>query len=175
MLDRAADIGAEYVLYAPSDSNLSRREESVDDWSWEHVLWFGLGQKIRKGEWNPRTSPVPPSVQEMLDYATSKRLGLLAYVYPVLPFSQDPAWLVPGRRPGTQAANLGFRSLQDWLIDELVAFHDRLGIAGYAFDYTFLTFSGPSRYAQWWGWRRVMETLRRRIPDIVIDGRQAYQ
>ena len=175
LLDRAADVGAEYVLYAPSDSALARREESVDDWSWEHVLWLGLGQQIRKGEWDPKTSPIPPSVQEMLDYAKSKRLGLLAYVYPVLPFSQNRAWLVPGRRPGTQAANLGFRSLQDWLIDELVAFHDRLGIAGYAFDYTFLNYKGPSAYAQWWGWRRVMETLRRRIPDIVIDGRQAYQ
>ncbi len=175
LLDRAADVGAEYVLYAPSDSALSRREESVDDWSWEHVLWLGLGQQIRKGEWNPRTSPMPPSVQEMLDYAKAKHLGLLAYVYPVLPFSQNPAWLVPGRRPDRQNASLGFRSLQDWLIDELVAFHDRTGIAGYALDHTFLNYSGPSRYAQWWGWRRVMETLRRRIPDIVIDGRQAYQ
>jgi len=62
----------------------------------------------------------------------------------------------------------------DWLIDTLVAFHRRTGISGYAFDHTFLGFDGPSGYAQWWGWRRVMETLRERIPDIVIDGRQAY-
>ncbi len=71
-------------------------------------------------------------------------------------------------------ASLGSRALQDWLIRELVAFHDRTGIAGYSFDHTFLTFQGTSRYAQWWGWRRVMEELRRRIPDIVIDGRQQY-
>jgi hypothetical protein len=175
VLDQASASGAQYVLYAPSNSALSRREESVDDWSWEHVLWLGLGQKIRRGEWNPRTSPIPASVQEMVDYARGKQLGLLAYVYPVLPFSQNPEWLVPARNnPNKRAASLGNRALQDWLIEELVAFHDRTGIAGYAFDHTFLTYEGTSRYAQWWGWRRVMETLRQRIPDIVIDGRQAH-
>ena len=175
VFDQAAASGAQYVLYAPSNSALSRREESIDDWSWEHVLWLGLGQKIRRNEWNPRTSPVPPSVQEMVDYAGSKRLKLLAYVYPVLPFAQNPEWLVPARANSTRkAAILSNRALQDWLIEELVAFHQRTGIAGYAFDHTFLTYEGASRYAQWWGWRRVMEELRRRIPDIVIDGRQAY-
>src|SRR5947208_740548 len=39
LLDRAAGLGAEYVVFAPSNSALSRREESVDDWSWEHGLW----------------------------------------------------------------------------------------------------------------------------------------
>ena len=174
VIDQAAALGSEYVLYAPSNSALSRREESVDDWSWEHVLWLGLGQKIRKDEWNPRTSPIPPSVSEMLDYARGKRVGLFAYVYPVLPFSQNPEWVVPARDPKRKAASLANRALQDWLIDELVAFHRRTGIAGYAFDHTFLNFEGSSRYAQWSGWRRVMEELRRRVPDIVIDGRQAY-
>jgi hypothetical protein len=175
LIDQAASLGAQYVLYAPSNSALSRREESVDDWSWEHVLWLGLGQKIRKNEWDPRTSPIPPSVQEMLDYSRGKKVGLLAYVYPVLPFAQNPEWLVPARSdPKRRAATLANRALQDWLIDELVAFHRRTGIAGYAFDHTFLTFEGSSRYAQWWGRRRVMEELRRRVPDIVIDGRQAY-
>lgn len=175
VFDQAAASGAQYVLYAPSNSLLSRREESVDDWSWEHVLWLGLGQKIRKGEWDPKTSPVPPSVREMVDYASERKLKLLAYVYPVLPFSQNPAWLVPSRSdPRKKAASLGSRALQDWLIDELVAFHDRTGVAGFSFDHTFLTFDGTSRYAQWWGWRRVMEELRRRIPDVVIDGRQQY-
>jgi hypothetical protein len=96
-------------------------------------------------------------------------------VYPVLPFSQNPEWLVPSRNdPRRKSASLANRALQDWLIDELAAFHRRTGIAGYAFDHTFLTFEGSSRYAQWRGWRRVMEELRRRVPDIVIDGRQAY-
>ena len=175
VFDQAAASGAQYVLYAPSNSALSRREDSVDDWSWEHVLWLGLGQRIRRNEWDPRTSAVPPSITEMVDYARGRQLKLLAYVYPVLPFAQNTEWLVTSRNdPRRQAASLGSRALQDWLIDEMVAFHARTGIGGYAFDHTFLTLDGTSRYAQWWGWRRVMETLRRRVPDLVIDGRQAY-
>ena len=175
VFDQASAAGAQFVLYAPSNSLLSRREESVDDWSWEHVLWLGLGQKIRKGEWDPKSSPVPASVSEMVSYAGAKQLKLLAYVYPVLPFTHNQSWLVPSPRdPKRQAASLGSRALQDWLIEEMVAFHHRTGIAGFSFDHTFLTFEGTSRYAQWWGWRRVMEELRRRIPDVVIDGRQAY-
>ena len=176
VLDRAAGLGARYVLFAPSNSALARREESVDDWSWEHVLWLGLGQKIRKGAWDPATGAMPPSVQALLDYATAKHMKLVAYVYPVLPFAGDAAWLV--RAPGDSTrrfASLGVRALQDWLIDKLVAFYRRTGIGGYAFDHTFLTYHGTSRYAQWWGWRRVMVELKRRVPEIVIDGRQAYQ
>ncbi|HEY3383630.1 MAG TPA: hypothetical protein VGK32_17845 [Vicinamibacterales bacterium] len=175
MLDSAAELGAEHVIFAPTNSDLARREDSADDWSWENLLWIGFGQKIRKNEWSPKTGAIPPSVQEMLDHAKQKHLTLLAYVYPVLAFSQNPSWLVSRKdRPNRQYANLGFRSLQDWLIDTLVTFHDRLGLGGYSFDHTFLNFDGTSRYAQWFGWRRVMEELRRRIPDIVIDGRQAY-
>jgi hypothetical protein len=175
LLDRAAELGAKYVLYAPSNSALSRREESVDDWSWEHVLWLGLGQKIRQGEWDVATGAIPATVREMVGYARSLDLELLAYVYPVLPFAGNPEWIVtPADAPDRRYSNLGVRSLQDWLIETLVTFHDRTGIGGYAFDHTFLGYEGASRYAQWYGWRRVMETLRRRIPDIVIDGRQAY-
>ncbi len=175
VLDTAAALGAEYAIFAPTNSDLARREDSTDDWSWENLLWAGFGQKIRKNEWNPANGPVPPSVREMLDFAASRKIKLLAYVYPVLAFSQNPAWLTTrGSKAGRLYGNLGFRSLQDWLIETLVAFHHRLGLGGYSFDHTFLNMDGTSRYAQWAGWRRVMEELRRRIPDIVIDGRQAY-
>ncbi len=173
LLHRAAQMGAEYALYAPSNSALSRRDSSVDDWSWEHVLWLGLGQQIRKNAWHIASSPIPPSVQEMLDYAKTQHLKLLAYVYPVLPFTQDSAWIVTAR--GRHYASLGVRAWQDWLIRALVEFHDRTGIGGYSFDHTFLTYPGTSGYAQWYGWRRVMETIKRERPDLVIDGRQAYQ
>lgn len=176
VLQRAAELGAEHVLFAPTNSDLGRREDSVDDWMWENLLWLGLGQKIRRNEWDPKTSPMPPTVQAMLDTARAKGLRLVAYVYPVVAFSQSDAWLAtrPNQPDGKKYANLGYRSLQDWLIETLEAFHARTGISGYSFDHTFLGFEGTSRYAQWWGWRRVMEELRRRIPDLVIDGRQAY-
>ncbi len=175
IIDRAAELGADHLLFAPSNSALSRREESKDDWSWEHTLWLGLGQKIRKGEWDSRKDDVPPSVRELRDHAAAKGVKLVAYVYPVVPFSQNPAWLVsPPNTPNRQYASLGVRALQDWLIEQLVAFQKKTGIGGYAFDHTFLTYEGTSRYAQWAGWRRVMEELRRRLPEIAIDGRQAY-
>jgi hypothetical protein len=175
LIDRAAELGAEYLLFAPSNSALSRREESQDDWSWEHTLWLGLGQKIRKGEWDPRTDDLPASVRELRDHAAARGVKLVAYVYPVVPFLRNPAWLTTRPdRPGRQYASLGVRALQDWLIDELVAFHEKTGIGGYAFDHTFLVYEGTSRYAQWAGWRRVMEELRGRLPEIAIDGRQAY-
>jgi hypothetical protein len=92
-----------------------------------------------------------------------------------VPFSQNPEWLVSApKNPDRKYASLGVRALQDWLIDQLVAFQKKTGIGGYAFDHTFLTYDGTSRYAQWAGWRRVMEELRRQLPDIAIDGRQAY-
>jgi hypothetical protein len=172
ILDMAADLGAEHVLFAPANSQLSARAESRDDWSWEYVLWLGLGPKIRRGEFDPAAGAIPPSVKEMLDYAGSRRLKLLAYVYPVMGFTQSREWLLGAK--GTRA-NLGVHSFQNWLIQALEAFYRHTGISGYAFDHTFLNYEGTSKYAQWWGWRRVMETLRTDIPDIVIDGRQAYQ
>src|SRR3954467_4815541 len=94
MISRASEIGAQYVLYAPANSALSRRDQSTDAWHWEFTLWLGLGQKIREGKWDIATAAIPASVSEMLSFAQSKHMKLLAYVYPVLPFSQHPEWLV---------------------------------------------------------------------------------
>ena len=39
----------------PTNCAISRaREDSNDDWSWENLLWLGLGQKIRRDEWDRR-------------------------------------------------------------------------------------------------------------------------
>ncbi|HEU5358228.1 MAG TPA: hypothetical protein VFU45_03825 [Gemmatimonadales bacterium] len=176
VLDRAAELGARDVLYAPANSTLSTRDESVDDWHWEYVLWFGLGPRIRRGEWRPDRDTLPASIKGMIDYARSRGLKLLAYVYPVMPFAADSSWIVsPPDAPDRHYANLASRALQDWLITQLTAFYRRNGIGGYSFDHTFLDLPGAGTYAQWWGWRRVMEELKRRNPGIVIDGRQAYQ
>jgi hypothetical protein len=132
------------------------------------------GQKIRAGAWNVKSGEIPPSVRDgglcQIEGRQTRRA-----VYPVVPFAQNPEWLVSSKsNPARKYASLGVRSLQDWLIETLVTFHQRTGIGGYAFDHTFLGYEGTSRYAQWAGWRRVMEEVRRRIPDLVIDGRQAY-
>lgn len=172
IIDQTAALGIDTLLFGPSNTDVSTQKNDADTWHWEHVLWLGLGQKIRTGQWKPESSSVPPSVQEMLDYAKSKNVKLVAYVYPVLPFAGNPNWLVGEHK---DAASLANHEFQDWLIKELLAFYRRTGIGGYAFDYTWLDLPGATEYSQWWGWRRVMETLRNSEPGIVIDGRQRYQ
>lgn len=175
IIDTASELGIHTLLYAPENSKLARRADSTDSWQWEYVLWLGLGEKIRSGAWDPATSAVPESVSSMVAYAKQRNVGLLAYVYPSIPFSHDQSWLVAGRDGKYKYATLASRELQDYLIRNLIAFHNRTGIAGYSFDYTWLSLPGSSSYAQWHGWRRVMESLRRALPNIVIDGRQSYQ
>lgn len=177
IIDTASELGIRTMLYAPANSTLSDRTQSADSWGWEYVLWLDLGEKIRKGEWDPAKDPIPGDVAAMVAYAKRKHVGLLAYVYPSVPFAANPAWLV--KRPAKDGdtftyATLESRELQDYLIRNLIAFQKRTGIAGYSFDYMWLNLPDSS-YAQWYGWRRVMETLRRATPSIVIDGRQSYQ
>ena len=52
---------------------------------WEQLLWFGLGQKLRLGEWKPGDA-LPASLVEMLDYFKAKGVRPVAYVYPILAF-----------------------------------------------------------------------------------------
>lgn len=178
IMDRAAELGANYLLYTPANRELSRLEDNADAWGWENVLWFGLGQKIRKGEWDPETDDVPPGLRAMVDYAASKNLKLMAYAYPSLPFLQKPEWTkwAGDKVGGSSGADTGVRSFQDWWIAKLLAFVRRTGAAGFSFDHWWIAYdNASSKYAQWYGCRRILETLRREAPDIVIDGRQQYQ
>lgn len=178
IMDRAGELGCQYLLFTPANGNLSSLEENSDAWGWENLLWFGLGQKIRKGEWDPRLDDVPPALEPMLDYAAAKNLRLLAYAYPSLPFLQRPEWTewTKGKTTGYAAADTGIRSFQDWWLDMLLAFMRTTGAAGFSFDHWWIAYdNATSKYAQWYGCRRILETLRLETPDIVIDGRQQYQ
>jgi hypothetical protein len=180
VIDTASDLGIQTLLYAPGNSKLAARAQNTDEWGWEYVLWLNLGQKIRKGEWDPETDAIPDSVSEMVSYAKQKHVGLLAYAYPSIPFAANPSWIVKKSDSGREEtryrfATLGSHELQDYLIRKLIAFQKRTGIAGYSFDYTWLDLPGSSSYSQWYGWRRVMQTLRKEVPSLVIDGRQSYQ
>jgi hypothetical protein len=174
IIDRSAELGLDYILYAPTHSEMGNREETADDWNWESVLWLGMGVQIRKGLWDPEHDDLPASITEMLDYAKSKNIKLVSYLYPVMPFEGNPEWIVEGTpyHGKKRNASIGVRSFQDWLIHKLSAFYERTGIGGYSYDYTFLWYEGTSRYAQWAGWKRIKEELRRKYPEMVIDGRQ---
>lgn len=177
IIDQTAAMGMDHILFTPSNAALGSREEATDDWGWENLLWLGLGIKIRKGEWDVEKDPVPASVQELLDYAKTKKVKLISYLYPILPFAGDTSWIVEGSsyHQKKKHASLGVRSFQDYLIRALSRFYERTGISGYSYDYTYLWYEGTSRYEQWWGWCRVKESLRKKYPEIIIDGRQLDQ
>jgi hypothetical protein len=179
IIDRAAELGATHTLYTPADGRFSSLAENRDAWGWENLLFFSLGQKIRKGEWVPGRDPAPPAIREAVAYARSRGLGLLAYAYPSLPFLQDPAWTrwAGDKLSGTNAVDTGQRGFQDWWIGTLTGFVRATGAAGFSFDHWWIAYDDPkatSKYAQWFGARRILEELRRRVPDIVMDGRQQY-
>jgi len=178
IMDRAAELGVTHLLFTPGNSGLSRLEDNADSWGWENVLWFGLGQKLRKGEWDPRRDQVPAGLKGLLDYAASKNLKLMAYAYPSLPFLQRPEWTAWGGADaaGKVPADTGQRSFQDWWLDKLLGFMRATGAAGFSFDHWWIAQDkASSKYAQWFGCRRVLEGLRREAFDVVVDGRQQYQ
>jgi hypothetical protein len=177
IIDRAAELGCQYVLFTPANSELSSLKENRDAWGWENLLFFAMGQKIRKGEWDPAKDPVPPSLQRALAYAGTRKVKLVSYSYPSLPFMQDPEWTrwAAGKVGGYNGPDMGLRSFQDWWVGKLVDFVRATGAGGYSFDHWWIAYdNASSRYAQWNGCRRILETLRRRLPDIFIDGRQQY-
>lgn len=179
IVDQVAAIGGRNILFDPANSVDAPLEENRDAWGWENLLWFTMGQKLRKGEWDPAKDALPASVQEMLDYAKSKNIRFFAYVYPSLPFLQQKEWTswVPNGQPrGYLGADTGQRSFQDWLVGKLVDFQRTTGAGGFSFDHWWIAYdeTPSSHYAQWDGCRRILHELRRQIPDAVIDGRQQY-
>ncbi len=179
IVDQAAAVGCRHILVTPANNALAPLSENRDAWGWENVLWFGLGQQIRKDLWNPKTDPLPASVREILDYVRAKGLTPMAYVYPSMPFMQRKEWTgwVPNGRPGGYlGADSGQRSFQDWLVGKLADFSEGTGAGGFSFDHWWIAYdeTPSSHYAQWDGCRRILESLRRRLPGAVIDGRQQY-
>lgn len=177
IVDRASELGLRHLLFTPHNSRHASLAENRDAWGWENLLWFSLGQKIRKDTWAPVRNDVPRDIRDMIAYMKERGIAPLAYVYPSLPFVQDPEWTRwAGDKPGGyRGADTGIRSFQDWLIRMLVDFQRETGASGFSFDHWWIAYDGAtSRYAQWFGCRRILESLRRQVPDIVIDGRQQY-
>jgi len=184
IIDQAAAMGCQYVLYTPSHSRLAPLKECRDAWKWESNLWMNLGQKIRKDEWIPGRDEIPQDIKDILAYAKSKDIRLMAYVYPSLPFMQNPEWTrwrtEQGKKPGGYlTVDTGLRSFQDWFLGKLLGFCEATGCAGFSFDHWWIAYPSDlgnvsSKYQQWYGCRRMLETLRQRKPEIIIDGRQQY-
>jgi hypothetical protein len=67
IIDQAAAVGCDHTLFTPANGAIAPLKDNADAWGWECCLWLGLGQKIRKSEWDIEKDPIPASVQEMLD------------------------------------------------------------------------------------------------------------
>ncbi len=177
IISRAAEVGCQYTLFTPANSELSSLAENRDAWGWENLLFFAMGQKLRKGEWDPARDPVPASLRKWLEYARSKDIRLVSYSYPSLPFMQNPEWTkwAGPKVGGYNGPDMGSRSFQDWWLGKLVDFVRATGAGGFSFDHWWIAYdNASSKYAQWSGCRRILETLRQRLPGIMIDGRQQY-
>ena len=97
LIDATAAIGCDHLTFAPQNTGISARDQSVNTWKTEYVLWLGMGQKIRSGEWRAGRDPLPDSFSRS-HYARSRNVKLIAYVYPDLAFSQSRGWLTPDGR-----------------------------------------------------------------------------
>ena len=137
----------------------------------------GSGRRSGKGEWDPRTDAVPASragdarLREA-EEREARRLRLSGRCRSRrTPSGSSRA----PDRPNRKYASLGVRSLQDWLIEELVAFqqqdrHRRLRLRPHV---PHLRGHEPLRAVGGLA-ARDGGAAASALPDIAIDGRQAY-
>lgn len=181
ILTQLSRIGVDRILYAGGNSAVSNVSSCEDDWCWENVLWLAYGEQLRKGEWAPG-SPIADSVNQLI--ITSEALGVSAipYVYPILGFTANrtspPPWWVK-QSDGKEYSTLSNREFQDYFINTTVSFSQTMGSFGAGYDYTYFFSGGSSVYSQFFGWRRILSTVRETLtsspdaPQYVVDNRQS--
>ena len=125
LIDRCSQLGIKSLIFAPSNANVSNRQQSTDDWGWESILFLTLGQQIRLEQWKPYRDPIPSTIQSMLDYAQLKQVKLVPYVYPPLGYrlkDKDQAWLYPSSHCRTVCASLASTEFQQYFLQLLIDF-----------------------------------------------------
>jgi hypothetical protein len=125
LIDSCSQVGIKTLTFSPSNSNVSRRQDSTDGWGWESILFLTLGQKIRLEQWKPYRDRIPPSIQQLLDYAESKQVKLVPYVYPPLGYrsqGKDQAWLYPSSHCRSVCASLASIEFQQYFLQLLIDF-----------------------------------------------------
>ena len=144
--------------YEPRNTLVSSRFNTTDGWGWEGSLWLSMGEQLREGSWDPRIDPFIPEIQEMIDYAHTKGVSLMGYVYPCLLFQSQPqAW-------DGGAMDLSNNAAADWLLSVMLAFLEKSGGGGFAWDHNIYAGSVTKQYSQWRSWMRILATLREFYP-----------
>jgi hypothetical protein len=170
ILARAKDWGVDGVVYEPQNTLHARRQDSSDDWGWEAGLWFGMGEKLHRGEWDPRIHDVPTDILATVKYAREvHRVGLMAYIYPcILNATANFS------RHSYQSLDLSDPAQERWLTEVLVAFLKKTGAAGFSWDHDVFSDkkNNERTYSQYVAWMRITSKLREVKPDIIMDHRQ---
>ena len=174
IIDRCSELGITHLLYTARDSRVSGAV-CVDNLTYapdcELDLWFTLGEKLRTGEWVPGDDPVPRNVKVMLDYAKKMGVKLVAYAIPIAAWLAEkqptPPWI---REVDTHyyRATLADPSFQDWFVQTMLAFVNATGAGGFSFDFNYFVDTNSSTYAQWAGWRSILQRLRSTNPEILV-------
>ncbi|CAF1007590.1 unnamed protein product [Rotaria sordida] len=178
LINRCAQLGITSITFAPSNSNVSRRDQGTDDWGWESVLWMSLGEKIRLEQWKPYRDPIPSEIQYLLNYAAMKQVKLVPYVYPPLGYrlqGQDQAWLVENPHCRNLCASLASIEFQRYFLQLLIDFVQVTDIGGYAWDYNYFFDTNHTAYSQWRGWQWVRTQLLLALPHLIMDHRYGSQ
>uniref|UniRef100_A0A7S4DUL7 Uncharacterized protein n=1 Tax=Lotharella globosa TaxID=91324 RepID=A0A7S4DUL7_9EUKA len=170
IIDRNHQLGVTHMVYGPRNTLHSNILNDTDDYKWEHVLWFSLGEQIREGRFDPATDPIPNDILDMVHYARSKNVSLLAYVYPLcVHWSKFPEAWVGGW------TDISMPGVKDWLLSTLKAFIHKTGAKGFASDCGYVNDApdNPRRYSQWRAWQDIIKALRKEFPDIIMDHRSS--
>jgi hypothetical protein len=165
IIDRNSQLGVTHLVYGPGNTLHSTRHNSTG-WGWEGILWLSMGEKIRQGSWSPLSDPVPADILDMVVYAKSKGVSLVAYIYPCLAFQQFPDAIIDG------SANLAHPQFSSWLLSTLSAFVSSTGIGGFAWDHDIFAGDAKLMNAQWSSWMFILSQLRAQFPLLVMDHRQ---
>lgn len=97
-----------------------------------------MGEDIRELRWDPVSDDAPEDILEVVAYAKSKGIGLLAYVYPCLAFQAVEKYLIGN------TLNIASDEARSWLLQTLSAFVRKTGAAGFAWGICHhYIFAGP--------------------------------
>ena len=166
IIDRNAQFGVTHIVYEPQNTKHSNRHNSTDGWGWEGSLWLSMGELLREGKWTPGVDDTPQDILDMVAYANSKGVKLMAYAYPCLHFQPMQKYWIGG------ALDISPPAVTRWWQQTMHAFVNATGIGGFAWDHNI--FAGPSslQYAQWRAWMSILASLRASYPEFVMDHRQ---
>lgn len=168
IIDRNSQLGVTHIVYGPGNSLHASRFNTTDGWGWEFVLWFSMGEQLREGKWDPRADQVPLDILDMVAYAESRGVKLLAYAYPCLAFAKVKDFFVEG---DFNILSLAEPEVQSYLIGIMSAFLEKTGAGGFAWDHNIFAGDVSLQYAQWRAWMHILKTVRGKFKDIVMDHR----